>query len=79
MPGFVKTKSDEKKWKKAVKIAKKRAAAGKADSVYALANHIFHNMKRTKGSGRKRAEAAVVLASKYGLKTEVLAKQILGE
>jgi hypothetical protein len=40
-PGFVKTPADEKRWAK----AKAAAKASNPDDFYALANHIYHNMK----------------------------------
>lgn len=41
MPGFVKTKADEKKWSK----AKDAAGEGK----WALANYIYHKIGKYKG------------------------------
>lgn len=40
-PGFVKTAKDEEDWDRAKKLARD----GKADNQYALANHIFQNIK----------------------------------
>lgn len=41
-PGFVKTPEDEKRWSRAKAAAKKQ----NPDDFYALANHIFHQMKK---------------------------------
>jgi hypothetical protein len=45
MPGFVKTKKDEKKWEKAKRIAKSKSLSGK--KMYAFSNYLFHRMKET--------------------------------
>ena len=42
-PGFVKTPADEKKWARAKAAAKK----SNPDNMYAVANHIFQNMKKS--------------------------------
>lgn len=47
MPGFVKTKKDEKLWKKAKKQADKKTRKG-SQSFYAYANAVFHRMKGKK-------------------------------
>lgn len=44
-PGFVKTPADEKKWNRAKELARKQ----NPDNMYALANHIFQNMKEAEG------------------------------
>lgn len=43
MPGFVKTPADEKKWARAKALAKK----SNPDNMYAVANHIFQNVKKS--------------------------------
>lgn len=50
MPGFVKTPADEKKWERAKALAMKDS-----DENYALANYIFHKMKKSKKKDRKSA------------------------
>lgn len=49
MPGFVKTKADEKKWQK----AKRAARHAGADNTYAFSNWWFHHV-RPKRRRRKR-------------------------
>jgi len=58
MPGFIKDKKDEEKWQKAKRVVEDQysKAGGKSepsfnDSDWALANHIYQNMK-TKDSTR---------------------------
>jgi hypothetical protein len=41
LPGFVKTKKDEKKWSSAKQAAAKQTSVG-SDSYWKLANYIFH-------------------------------------
>jgi len=50
MPGFVKDKKDEKKWAKAKSIAGK-GPGGKPK--YALANYLFHKMRKRMASAKE--------------------------
>ncbi len=49
MPGFVKTPKDERKWDKAKEAAGKK---GK-ETNWALANYIFHKVKKYKSKKEK--------------------------
>lgn len=64
-PGFVKTPEDEKKWGKAKELAKKQ----NPDDFYALANHIFHNMKKENVSPERPGtmEEALQVLESYGV------------
>lgn len=49
MPGFVRSKTDEKKWskaKEAVSSSKNKEESSFTDQDWALANHIFHKMEK---------------------------------
>jgi hypothetical protein len=59
MPGFVKTKKDEKTWEKAKGQAEKadipKGKGGKhSDNYWAYANKVFHKLKGKKKKGKKR-------------------------
>jgi hypothetical protein len=53
MPGFVKTISDERKWKRAKEIAREQgvkhiAGRNKKQSFYAFTTYLFKRMKNSK-------------------------------
>jgi hypothetical protein len=48
MPGFVKTKNDEKKWDKAKEASGKETDKG-SKGYWKLANFVFHKMKKSQG------------------------------
>lgn len=68
MPGFVRSKKDEQKWKRAkdaVSSSKKKSVDAFTDKDWALVNKIYHTMKKAKNyilnSGQEGAAAAVIL------------------
>jgi hypothetical protein len=49
MPGFIKTKSDEKKWSKAKKAASSSTKKG-SEGFWKLSNYIWHKMNKSEES-----------------------------
>lgn len=49
MPGFIHTKSDEKKWSKAKSAASKSTSPG-SEGYWRLSNHIWHKMDKSDDS-----------------------------
>ncbi len=76
----VKTKSDDKKWRKALRIAAKysRRKGRKVGNKYALAMHIFKNMKR-KGENAKLIDLAVYMVETRPDKLGEVVDLLLGE
>ncbi len=62
-PGFVKTPEDEKLWKK----AKAKAGEEGGEPKYALANHIFQNMKKAESIEEAGASTAWIQAMRSSL------------
>ncbi len=51
MPAFVRTKSDEERWKKAKEAASKETSRG-SEGFWKLSNYIFHKMGKTERDQR---------------------------